>query len=68
MVDSCRVTNAGRRGRVPLLRSNSAGGGAGFAPVPVANSAGEGGGQDAGAVRPALVLKGLCSAASSKLC
>ena len=39
------------RGRVPLLRSNSAGG-AGFAPVLVANSAGEGGGLDAGAVAP----------------
>ena len=69
--DSCRVTNAGRRGRVPLLRSNSAGGGAGFAPVPVANSAREGGGQDAGAVAPSAasaVLKGLYSAASSILC
>ena len=46
VVDSCRVSNSGRRCRVPLLRSNYAGGGVGFAPDDVAISAGERGGQD----------------------
>ena len=52
--DSCRVSNAGRLG----LRSNSAGGGGGFAPVLVSNSAGEGGELVAlwPQVRPALVM------------
>ena len=53
-IESCRVSNAGRLG----LRSNSAGGGVGFAPVLVSNSAGEGGDLDAGAVAPSAASAG----------
>ena len=52
--DSYRVSNVGRLG----LRSNSDGGGGGFAPVLASCSAGEGGALDASAVAPSAATAG----------